>query len=293
MLYNKNNKMIMTILTSILLISIFTPISSSVNGNNNVSNIIIDVNNIDDDTLELNIYFPEVSFNIVDVENEKYTIIDLENEGFSTIPGQAKLPVLRRMIEIPYNSEPEIQITNVDWNIISLEDIDLPTLVIPSQPSILKIPGASEQAEFIFDAEYYSINNFMPIETSSILETGFIRERNFAFIEINPVTYNPSTGEIKTMNQCTATIEMPNGDLETTYEKIGRYSSTSYEELFNNAFINYGIYETGNLRASLDMEGYLIIVHDDFYEEILPLANHKTDIGYETTVTKTSEIPGY
>jgi hypothetical protein len=286
------NKILKAIPIIILLLSIISPIVASNNGPENNTELIIDVKNIDEETLELDIYFPDFEYSSVNIENEKYTTISLGDEGFTTIHGQAKLPAIRRMIEIPYESEPIIQLTNIVWETISLSDLNIPTMVIPVQPSILKIPGALEQAEFIIDTEYYSINNFMPIETSSILETGFIRERNFAFIEINPVTYNPSTGEIQTMNQCTATIEMPNGDLETTYTKISRYSSTSYEELFNNAFINYGIYETGNLRASLDIEGYLIIVHDDFYEEILPLANHKTNIGYETTVTKTSEIPG-
>jgi hypothetical protein len=53
-------------------------------------------------------------------------------------------------------------------------------------------------------------------------------------------------------------------------------------------FVNYN----GGEVSQGNNEAYLIIVYDDFYESILPFADLKESEGYETFVTKTSEIPG-
>jgi len=285
------NKMIKIIPVILLTLSIIIPMALSNDENNTISNLSIEVNQISDETLELKIIFPDFTFDSVTMNNERYANIKLESEPFSLEIGQAKLPVIRRMIEVPFNSDPEIIVTDIDWKITFLDSLNLPEKIAPVQPSIIKIPGAYENAEFIIDNDYYSINQFMPIENTNIMKQGTIRERNFIILEINPVKYNPVSGEIQTMNSCNILINMIGGDIETTNNNIARFSSSSYEELFDTMFINYGYYGSGLLRDKFDSEGYLIIVHDAFFEEITPLANWKDTYGYEVTVTKTSEIP--
>jgi hypothetical protein len=94
------------------------------------------------------------------------------------------------------------------------------------------------------------------------------------------------------MTACKIRIDLPGSDMNKTYEKINRYSSYSFEKIFSTLFENYQDFEEFIHPLNAAEEGYLVIVYDDFYDEILPLTNWKESIGYEVTVTKTSEIPG-
>jgi len=72
-----------------------------------------------------------------------------------------------------------------------------------------------------------------------------------------------------------------------TLEQRERYATRSFDKLFKSLLDNY---EPSS--SPKDQEGYLIIVDDSFYSQILPLATWKNGLGFDTTVTKTSEIPG-
>jgi len=193
------------------------------------------------------------------------------------------------MVEIPQNAIPELFITSVSWEYISLNELDLPIRIIPKQSSVVK---TSHESEFIINEEYYSSNDFMQTDIARVVETGEIRGHLFALVEVSPVQYKPSSGELKIMTSCNIRIDLPGSDITQTNEKYERYYSQNYEELFKTLFINHNNYSNTMFNPSKQPEGYLIIVYDNFYEEILPLVIWKNSIGYDVTVTKTSEIPG-
>ena len=239
-------------------------------------------------SIELTFYPKEFEFGIKSTIKGEFATVVLENEGFNYEVGKAKLPIIRRIVEIPQSADPEIIIDSVTWQETSLREYNLPNIIIPDQLSIEKIP--EPQTEFLIDEKYYSTNEYLPEKIANIKETGEIRGRCFALLEISPIKYNPYTGELKLMDFCKIRINLLNSDMEKTYSEIERYSNPRYEKLFETIFENYGIFEE-NLK-SRSQEGYLIIVYDDFYEEIQPLVTLKESIGYDVTTTKTSEIPG-
>jgi hypothetical protein len=244
--------------------------------------------NIDEDTIQININPSEFVFGKLDTEKGMFATIGASNYAFTLIEGEAKLPVIRRLIEIPQDSNPEISLTSISWDYTTLEKLNLPDKIIPAQQSIEKIPELSQ--DFIINNDYYAINSFIPTEIANIVQVGEIRGHRFALVEISPIQYKPATGELKIMNSCVITVNLPNSDMIKTYEKIKRYSTPSYENLLNTAFENYGFYEKDlKVRSS---EGYLVIVDDAFYDEIQPLVTQKESMGYEVTTIKTSEIPG-
>jgi hypothetical protein len=117
-----------------------------------------------------------------------------------------------------------------------------------------------------------------------------MRGRNIALLQISPVQYNPVSGELKIMTQCDLRINLPGSDMIQTVEKIDRYTSPSFEQLFTTTFANYGSFHgSGTIQSR--QEGYLIIVADAFYDAIQPFASWKDSKGFDITVTKTSEIP--
>ncbi|HHH80275.1 MAG TPA: PKD domain-containing protein, partial [Thermoplasmatales archaeon] len=251
----------------------------------------IEVKKSDAECVEITIVFPSFDFSSIETEQGVFTVVKLLDEGFNTLEGEAKLPKLRRMVEIPEGAEPSIYVTSATWSYISLEDMGFPKMIMPVQPSLLKTQNASN--DFVINESYYSRDEFLPHDTAKILDVGEIRGHRFALIEISPVKYNPLSGELKIMKECEIKVNLHGSDITLTHEKIKRYSSKAFDDMLKTAFINYGSFEEDDDENTFDGgEGYLIIVYDDFYDEIMPLANWKENLGFDVTVTKTSQIPG-
>ncbi len=261
----------------------------SSNQNQRSETLEVRIENLDFYTLSITLSLPECIMSTEYQNNTIFTELSLEDEGFSTIEGQAKLPKIRRMIEIPQEAHPLISFTNIVWEETSLDALNFPFPIIPLQPQQLK--HGTKNHEFIIDNEYYTTDQYFPDELVRILEINEIRGRRFALTEISPVLYNPSTGELKLMISCELVMHLFESNLEKTTMNIERYSTPSYEALFENIFPNYGFYEN-IITKNENPEKYLIIVHDDFIEEIEPFAIWKNIAGYDTTVTATSSIPG-
>ena len=279
---------VVTILLMFCVASVVPSVSSGLNKKHD--KISKDVSILDNPTVDLTISNLDFNFGSISLEGTQYATIELPKEGFTPTIGQARLPMIRFMVEIPQGANPDIEIQSIQWEPTSLQDMDLPSQIVPAQPSLLKEPGS--HAEFTLDDEYYSMNSYTPNEITNIVYIGSIRERRFALIEIAPVLYKPLSGELQLMIQCDLQIDLPNSNLPQTFENILRYGSPSFEQLFQASFENYGQFENMIDRSSKDPEGYLIIVYDNFYEEIQPFASWKQTMGFEVTVTKTSDIPG-
>jgi len=241
-----------------------------------------------DQNINLDFNPKEFKFGIESIQEGEFATIALDEEGYNHEIGKAKLPIIRRLVEIPQSAEAEITLDKVTWDQTSLNDLNLPSLVVPCQFSVEKIPNP--QNDFIIDENYYQTDSFLPEQIVKIVDSGEIRGRSFVLIELSPIQYNPSTGQLKLMNSCNIRIDLQNSDMGKTEEKIIRYSTPRYEGFFEAAFENYGMYEEGLIPRN--QEGYLIIVYDNFFEEIQPLVSQKISMGYDVTTTKTSDIPG-
>jgi hypothetical protein len=219
-----------------------------------------------------------------------FATLELADEGVSTVVGEAQLPVISRFLEVPWGADPQVIIESVDWQMTSLKALHLPSSVLPVQPPLVKIEGAT--VPFTQESSFYSQDMFVPSTIAQISVIGQLRGRTMAFLQISPVQYNPVSGDIRIMKRCDIRIDLPNSDFARTESQIERYTTESFEQLFQTSFVNYGALKEMEHPGVRDEEGYLIIVHDSFYDAIEPFANWKTSLGFETTVTKTSEIAG-
>jgi len=290
------NKKIIKIFGAVVVLFLLTSISAVAIGANpyKVSKIDTDpvfvVNNVDASAIDLTVNTLVLEFDSVNINGEKFATLELPNEGFTIVQGEAQLPTLKRMVEIPQDAKAEIVVKSVSWESTSLIELGLPQRIVPLQPSLIKIPGVTQK--FVIDDNYYATDVFMPNEIAKVVNTGEIRGRHFALIEISPVQYNPVSGKLNIMTTCELRINLYGSDMVQTSKKIERFSTPSFENLFKTAFVNYGFYEKNIIDNPKNQEGYLIIVYDSFYNNIQPLADWKGSKGFDVTVTKTSEIPG-
>ncbi|MCX6667772.1 MAG: C25 family cysteine peptidase [Euryarchaeota archaeon] len=292
---SENNKIIkvfgavvvLLLVTSISVVAIGTnPYKASKIGNDSV----FVVNNADASAIDITVNTPALEFGSAYMNGKNFATLELPNEGFTIAQGEAQLPTLKRMVEIPQGAKADIVVKSISWEATSLKDLGLPARIAPVQPPLVKIPGATQS--FVINEKYYAKNVFTPTNIAKVVSTGEIRGRRFALIEVSPVQYNPVSGKLKIMTTCELKVNLYGSDMVRTSEKIERYSTPSFEDMFKTTFVNYGFYEKNIANNPKDQEGYLIIVYTDFSDEIQPLADWKESKGFDTTVTTTSEIPG-
>ena len=290
------NKKIAKIFGAVVVLLLVTSISVVAIGTNphKVSKIgndsVFVVNNADASAIDITVNTPSLEFGSTNLNGKRFATLELPSEGFTIVQGEARLPTLKRMVEIPQGAKADIVIKSISWEATSLKELGLPARIAPVQPPLVKIPGATQK--FVINEKYYAKNVFTPTDIAKVVSTGEIRGRCFALIEVSPVQYNPVSGKLKIMTTCELKVNLYGSDMVRTSEKIERYSTPSFEDMFKTTFVNYGFYEKNIANNPKDQEGYLIIVYTDFSDEIQPLADWKESKGFDTTVTTTSEIPG-
>lgn len=238
--------------------------------------------------VDVSVLLPAITVGATEVNGQTFTTISLADEGFTITEGEAQLPVINRFLAIPAEATPELVVTSVEWQTLSLAQLGSTAPVVPVQPSLVKLPGST--VEFAYDAAFYSSNCYTPSVIAHISDAGAIRSRHVALLTVYPVRYNPMTASLQVMTSCELRISLPNSDIAQTTADITRYSSPAFEPLLQQLMLNYDAFEENT--APKHSEGYLIVVHDAFYDAIMPLATWKQGKGFECTVTKTSEISG-
>ncbi len=219
-----------------------------------------------------------------------FTRISIPGAGVTTDLGSPLLPVIREHVEIPQGAVPRLRIVSADYAEASLSDLGIFARLYPAQPPVPKVPGALESARLVLDDAAYSARGFSPGVAASLGEVGHVRAHRFVELNVYPVQYDPSTGAVRYLRSIEVAVDFEGADWAATRSELARYASPDFDEFASRNFLNADAFSE---RALLALPiSYLIIVHDAFYEEIEMLAGLRHRLGYETTVTKTSQIPG-
>lgn len=229
------------------------------------------------------------SFGSVQLLEGAFATIAMSGESeYTAVFGDPKLPVLRYLYEIPFGAQPAVTVSGAIWQETSLAAEGVPAVVVPVQPPLVKVEGAT--VEFTMNQATYAADGYQPSTVASAQVVGEVRGHRVLLVEIDPVQYNPVTGAVRLLVECSISVSLPGSDTDLTRSVLQRYSSPSFASLDQNVFENYGTLEQGI--SPCKSEGYLIIVYDSFFEEIQPLVSLKSAQGFDVTVTKTSEVPG-
>jgi subtilisin-like proprotein convertase family protein len=219
-----------------------------------------------------------------------FTLISVPGAGVTTDIGAPLLPVIREHVEIPQGASPRLRIVSADYVEAPLSDLGIANRLYPAQPPIPKVPGAIESAEFVVDNAAYAARGFSPGVAASLGEVGDVRAHRFVELNVNPVQYDAAAGTVRYLRSIEVQVDFVGADWPATRAALARYASPDFDEFAAQNFVNAAAFTD---RALLTLPiGYLIIVHDAFYEEIEMLAGLRHRLGYETTVVKTSQIPG-
>jgi hypothetical protein len=236
----------------------------------------------------------------VETKGGMFNRLSMPECGVTNVEGQPFLPVIRKMVQIPYGAEVSVQVVSSEFEDKTLEELGIANPIIPVQPPIPKIEGAWENAKFVIDEDFYAQDRFYPADLAREVETAAIRGHRFATLEISPVSYNPASGTLRLYSRVTVQVVLSGSDRVKTETMLSRYSSPPFEDICQEMFVNYSSYQDMIKALPTLPIGYLIIVHSDFEAQAAPLADWKRKKGFYVTVanqsqtgTTTSSIKNY
>jgi uncharacterized ubiquitin-like protein YukD len=191
--------------------------------------------------------------------------------------GNAELPVLEELINVPFGSSIAIKVLNIEQQIISLSDYGIDNLVFPSQPSISKGENA-EDVPFYFNEGYYNYDGFFETDIVTTELLGKMRGQQLARLSVAPFQYNPTTNQLKVITKLEVKIIFKNIDFEGHKLNKQKYYSPEFEHVFKGC-INYVPLQAKDVITTYPVK-YVIIADPAFQSELQPLVEWKTKKGF-------------
>lgn len=158
---------------------------------------------------------------------------------FTTATGVPRLPVQSTLIGVPPDIDFELQVVKSDFSTHSVQ-----TVVSTS----IDISGRAMNRTTTNET-VYAKNHFFPHSIAEIRAAGWIRENRVLPIQLNPVQYNPVSGEVRLYHTLVVEVRFsrlsnaPSAMEVTTPAQrkmhgFARPESAVYEQLFENLLIN-------------------------------------------------------
>ena len=239
--------------------------------------------------VDFKVKFNEFTEEEIQFADTIYQRIEIDNGGLTAEYGKAELPARSFYVAVPRGAEILLSYDTSGYTTVSNYRI------YPSQPPKPETDGFIDPP-FTKNETFYATDSFYPSEIVEINKRIIIRGCEIAMITIYPCSYNPVTKEIRKYDDIQINVDFVGGTDEFIPERL---RSIYFQPFYDAFLINNNVIERvkfsnpeGNMGtlSTEDRADLLIVVHDDYYDEILPLAAWRHFTGIETKVVTFSEI---
>jgi PKD repeat protein len=206
--------------------------------------------------------------------------MELGCPGFSKIynnPGRPQLPVLTKLIEVPYGAEIVIHVISYNEQTIELADKGLVNKIMPVQPSVSKSANVSE-IPFYYDQPFYQTNAFNNDELVTVTMAGNMRGVQMANMSLAPFRYNPVTNTLIVYNDLVFEVVFKHPDIALTEQMKEKYYSPYFESSLN-ALVNHTAPVAKDVITKYPVK-YVIISLTTFQSALQPFVYWKRQKGF-------------
>ncbi len=221
---------------------------------------------------------------------QDFTELYFGNGYYTGKVGSPKIPAFKRLIQIPFGAEVEVNVIGYSKKKMSLKDIGISNQIFPVQPSLRK-DKTIDEVPFEYNNKVYNTDGFTNEKIAQVEILGTMRGVRIARIEVAPVQYNPVNGEIVVFNDIEVELVYKGANKEKTQSA---YQST-YSPFFEQAYSTLANpYSKSVFDDHPDLTSYpvhMLIVSDREFEETLqPYIEWKTKKGFHVEVAYTDDI---
>jgi len=228
----------------------------------------------------------DIDFMQVKTQQGYFTLFSISDYSYSTFEGSPKLPVIKKLIEVPLNATYEIETMYENSMVFNLNDYGITTPVMPAQPPLSKDIDNPEDVPFIFNQEAYQIDDFMGQPRVNVVDLGIVRGIRLARLEISPVYYNPVQNKIKVYNDIEVKIHFKGGDVASTIQEKENKFSPFYNGIYSELY-NYKPIDNKELITDEPVT-YIIVADPMFQAALQPFVEWKTKKGFHVVEAYTN-----
>jgi len=208
-----------------------------------------------------------------------YDRVELPEAAAQSSIGTPETPSVARLFALPFGTQPVVTVTDVDfvtYHGISLLPIQTPAVDMPTPPDGFRI-----------DQQVYGTDAFFPAAWAQTESYGIWGGFNTGRLLLNPVRYNPVTGELQVATSISVRVDFDGNAEVLAYPVNPALLSSASRQLVNFADFKAAA------GAPIDAVGaeYIFLVYQNHYDAVLPLVQFYQSIGYETTVETFSTAP--
>jgi subtilisin-like proprotein convertase family protein len=168
----------------------------------------------------------------MDVETKEgpFTRIVIPDFYASTREGSPQLPMMNRLIEIPYGAEARVEVLSSSSRTINLADYGISNPVFPAQPSMPKNADPASWP-FVIDRAAYNAER-VSAELAGVVDLGTLRSAHLGRVEVSPVEYLPTQNRIVVHDQVRLRIVFDGVDPVREQE----YKARTYSPFFDGIY---------------------------------------------------------
>ncbi len=188
-----------------------------------------------------------------------------------------QLPVMRKLIEIPFGADVELQVISSSYTDYSLGNLGI-SEILPCQPPVIK--SSDKLPPFVFDPVIYQKNIFYPSTQGTVDVLGVSRGIRLGRVNLNPVQYNPVTKILRVYYSMEVEVRFIHPDIALTKSERQKNNNPFFRGI-NQQIIN----EKSELDAPLDTlthfpVKYVIVSPVTFQSVLQPLVAWKKKKGF-------------
>jgi subtilisin-like proprotein convertase family protein len=136
----------------------------------------------------------------MDVMTKEGPFTRLTIPGFHTskTEGAPEIPMMNRVVEIPYGAVPRIEVVSTTSRSLRLADYGITNRIFPAQPSMPKDADPATWP-FVYDQNAYEVSRVSQ-DLVRVTRTGRLRAVDLGRLEVSPVTYFPGENRIEVID---------------------------------------------------------------------------------------------
>jgi hypothetical protein len=143
--------------------------------------------------IEVECTLPPMKMDTVSVGGSVYTKVDIADSGTGGGEGAPRLPVLRRLLEVPFGA-----VWSVFVEAPEFREVPLTAPVLPLQPVQY---GNDPVPPFVLNAQAYSKAGFSATPLAQLRELGTMRQHRLALLQVDAVQYDPARRVLRVLER--------------------------------------------------------------------------------------------
>ena len=253
---------------------------------NDADNTALTIVSQDMSHLEMKNTISEFNYRILNTEEGLFTSFSTHVNAYSGKVGEPRIPVIRKLIEIPLGAE--LKINNLTY---TEETIDLGEMgvIYPAFPVQLPVEkGDAVAPPFQYNEQAYSENRFYGEKLVNVEVKGILRGQRLALVTIAPYAYNPVSNTMKVYSNVQFDIAFENADLNATMELKKKTWSPHFQSDYMKT-VNAKAFDFGKDPLSSYPITYVIISDRMFEAQLQEFIAWKQKKGYKVITGYTDE----